>query len=72
MKLTTREKSALIMEAFVTIVILLLVNLSVIVILNDMIQTNPGLQDGIFIIKRSMVIGRTTISCGAGRIFLLA
>lgn len=45
------------MEAFVTIVILLLVNLSVIVILNDMIQTNPGLQDGIFIIKRSMVIG---------------
>lgn len=57
MKLTTREKSALIMEAFVTIVILLLVNLSVIVILNDMIQTNPGLQDGIFIIKRSMVIG---------------
>lgn len=59
MKLTTREKSALIMEGIVTVVILLLVNLSVIVILNEMIQTNPGLQDGIFIIKRSVFIGPT-------------
>lgn len=57
MKLTTREKSALIMEGIVTVVILLLLNLSVIVILNEMIQTNPGLQDGIFIIKRSVFIG---------------
>lgn len=59
MKLTTREKSALIMEGIVTVVILLLLNLSVIVILNEMIQTNPGLQDGIFIIKRSVLIGPT-------------
>lgn len=57
MKLTTREKSALIMEGIVTVVILLLLNLSVIVILNEMIQANPGLQDGIFIIKRSVFIG---------------
>ncbi|MBT9671593.1 sensor histidine kinase [Secundilactobacillus kimchicus] len=57
MKLTGREKSALIMEGIVTVIILLLLNLSVIVILNEMIQTNPGLQDGIFIIKRSIVIG---------------
>ncbi|KRK98648.1 ATPase histidine kinase DNA gyrase B HSP90 domain protein [Secundilactobacillus odoratitofui DSM 19909 = JCM 15043] len=47
------------MEGIVTVVILLLVNLSVIVILNEMIQTNPGLQDGIFIIKRSVFIGPT-------------
>ncbi|KRN16008.1 ATPase histidine kinase DNA gyrase B HSP90 domain protein [Secundilactobacillus similis DSM 23365 = JCM 2765] len=45
------------MEGIVTVVILLLLNLSVIVILNEMIQTNPGLQDGIFIIKRSVFIG---------------
>lgn len=57
MKLTTREKSALIMEGIVTVVLLLLLNLSVIVLLNEMIQTNPGLQDGIFIIKRSVFIG---------------
>ncbi|MCH5461643.1 HAMP domain-containing histidine kinase [Lactobacillus sp. LC28-10] len=57
MKLTGREKSALIMEGIVTVVLLLLLNLSVIVLLNEMIQTNPGLQDGIFIIKRSIIIG---------------
>ncbi|WP_089136278.1 sensor histidine kinase [Secundilactobacillus silagei] len=57
MKLTAREKSALIMEGIVTVVLLLLLNLSVIVLLNEMIQTNPGLQDGIFIIKRSVFIG---------------
>lgn len=57
MKLTAREKSALIMEGIVTVVLLLLLNLSVIVLLNEMIQTNPGLQDGIFIIKRSIIIG---------------
>ncbi|WP_283680223.1 HAMP domain-containing sensor histidine kinase [Lentilactobacillus sp. Marseille-Q4993] len=57
MKLTGREKTELIFEGIVTIIILLLLNLSILVLINQSLATNPGLRDGIFIIKRSILIG---------------
>ncbi|WP_054671563.1 sensor histidine kinase [Lentilactobacillus senioris] len=58
MKLTGREKTELFLEGgVVTVILLLLLNLSIIVLINETLSTNPGLQDGIFIIKRSIVIG---------------
>lgn len=57
MKLTGREKSELFFEGVVTVILLLLLNLSVLVIITQAIQLNPGLRDGIFIIKQSIVIG---------------
>lgn len=56
MKLTGREKTELFLEGVVTVILLLLLNLSIIVLINETLSTNPGLQDGIFIIKRSIVI----------------
>lgn len=44
-------------EGVVTVILLLLLNLSIIMLINQSIQANPGIQDGIFIIKRSVVIG---------------
>ena len=57
MKLTGREKTELFLEGIVTVILLLLLNLSIIILINQSIYTNPGLRDGIFIIKRSIVIG---------------
>jgi len=57
LKLTGREKSALFIEGVVTVILLLLLNLSVIVILNQAIQTNQALNDGIFQIKNAIAIG---------------
>ncbi|MFD0897489.1 sensor histidine kinase [Loigolactobacillus binensis] len=57
MKLTGREKSALFIEGVVTVILLLLLNLSVIVILNQAIQNNQALNDGIFQIKNAIAIG---------------
>ena len=57
MKLTTREKSALFMEGVVTVILLLMLNLALLVLISQAIESNPGLRDGIFIIKRSVVFG---------------
>lgn len=57
MKLTTREKSALFMEGVVTVILLLMINLALLVMISQAIERNPGLRDGIFIIKRSVVFG---------------
>lgn len=57
MKLTGREKTELFLEGIVTVILLLLLNLSIIILINQSIHTNPGLRDGIFIIKRSILIG---------------
>ncbi|KRL52983.1 sensor histidine kinase [Furfurilactobacillus rossiae] len=57
MKLTPREKWSLIFEGVVTIVLLLLLNLSLVVILNDLLHSNPGIAGGVYMIKRSLVIG---------------
>lgn len=57
MKLTGREKSSLILEGVVTVILLLLLNMAIIVIVQDAIQSNPGVTNGIFMIKQSLKIG---------------
>lgn len=57
MKLTAREKGALFFEGIITVVLLILINLALIVIIQDVIQDNPGVASGIFIIKKSLKIG---------------
>ncbi|GBG94229.1 two-component system sensor histidine kinase [Ligilactobacillus salitolerans] len=56
-QLTGREKSELFGEGVVTIIVLLLLNMSVFLILNQFINTNPGIENGIFQIKMSLSFG---------------
>lgn len=53
-QLSGREKSELIGEGIVTVIILLLLNLSIFVLLAQLVDSNPGLQAGIFQIKTSL------------------
>ena len=57
MKLTGREKSSLIFEGVVTVILLVLLNMAIIMIIQYMIQDNPGVNNGIFMIKQSLRIG---------------
>ena len=57
LKLTGREKGALIFEGIVTVALLILINVAVVVIIQKFIQSNPGLSSGIFIIKQSLWLG---------------
>ena len=57
LKLTGREKSSLFFEGLLTIILLGLINIALITIIQTVIQSNPGVQSGIFIIKQSLVIG---------------
>ncbi|KRL00888.1 sensor histidine kinase [Liquorilactobacillus capillatus] len=57
MRLTAREKSELFGEGIVTVILLLLLNLSIYVLLDQMIKSNPALADGIFQIKMSLSFG---------------
>ena len=57
MKLTGREKSSLIFEGIVTVVLLILLNLAIITIAQDIVESNPGITSGIFMIKQSLRIG---------------
>jgi len=59
LKLTGREKSELFFEGVVTDILQLLLNLSIVVLINQAIAHNPGLQNGIFEIKRSIKLGPT-------------
>lgn len=71
--LTAREKSELIGEAIVTIILLLLLNMSIFMIINQEISNNPGLQNGIFQIKMSLLIGPTDLQVWSwGGVFMLA
>lgn len=57
LKLTGREKSALFFEGVMTVALLILINVAVIGIIQGVIQSNPGLASGIFIIKQSLWFG---------------
>ena len=57
LKLTGREKSALFFFFFFTVALLILINVAVIGIIQGVIQSNPGLASGIFIIKQSLWFG---------------
>lgn len=56
-QLTGREKSELFGEAIVTIILLLLLNMSIFLIVDQLIATNPGIENGIFQIKMSLSFG---------------
>lgn len=56
-RLTAREKSELFGEGVVTVILLLLLNMSIYVILKQLIEINPYLSDGIFQIKMSLMFG---------------
>lgn len=56
-KLTTREKSELFGEGIATVILLLLLNMSIFVLIDQEIARNPGLAAGIFQIKLSLSFG---------------
>lgn len=55
-KLTAAEKSELIFEGVVTVILLLLINMSLIVLINLLISSNPDLSNIIWIAKNTLVI----------------
>ncbi|KRN89370.1 sensor histidine kinase [Ligilactobacillus ceti] len=60
-KLTAREKSELFGEGIVTIILLLLLNIATFVVLDQLIASNPELENGIFQIKMSLSFGPNNI-----------
>lgn len=56
-QLTGREKSELFGEGIVTVILLLLLNMSIFLIMDQLIDTNPGIENGIFQIKMSLSFG---------------
>ncbi len=56
-KLTPREKSELIAEGVVTVILLWLLNLSIVILINLAILNNQNLENGIFLIKETVTIG---------------
>ena len=56
-KLTTREKSELVGEGVVTVILLLLLNLSVVILINLAVLNNPRLENGIFFLKKNITFG---------------
>ena len=59
--LTAREKSELFGEGIVTVILLLLLNMSIFMMVKQVISNNPGLQNGIFQIKMSLFLGPTDL-----------
>lgn len=55
--LTGKEKSELFAEGVVTVILLLLLNLSVMVLLQQAIVSNPQLSGGVWMIKNAITIG---------------
>lgn len=53
-KLTGREKSELLGEGIVTVILLLLLNLSLVILINLIVINNPGLENGIFFFKKNV------------------
>ncbi|MCI1943042.1 MAG: HAMP domain-containing histidine kinase [Lactobacillus sp.] len=58
-KLTAREKSELIAEGFATVVLLLLLDLSLIMLIELAILNNQSLEESIYFIKSTMTIGKS-------------
>lgn len=57
MKLTAGERSSLIFEGISTVILLFLLNVSLVVMADFAIKSNPGMESGIFIIKQALQIG---------------
>lgn len=52
--LTTKEKSELFGEGVITVILLLLLNLSIIILLNLAVLNDPRLENGIFFLKKTI------------------
>ena len=50
-KLTAKEKSELWIEGIVTVILLLMLNFALLVLINQMIAHNPGLENAIWGVK---------------------
>lgn len=53
--LTTKEKSELFGEGVITVILLLLLNLSIIILLNLAVLNDPRLENGIFFLKKTII-----------------
>jgi signal transduction histidine kinase len=61
MKLTGREKSELFGEGVITVILLLLLNLSIFILLDSALKSNPMLSNAVYMMKRSIVFGGVQI-----------
>lgn len=57
MKLTGREKYELFGEGIITIILLLLLNLSIFILIDSALKSNPALSNAVFLVKNSIHIG---------------
>lgn len=72
LKLTSREKSELVGEGVVTLILLLLLEMSVFVILNTALSADPQLRSGLFALKTSFIFGTNRATMLSwGTIFVL-
>ena len=67
--LTTKEKSELFGEGVITVILLLLLNLSIIILLNLAVLNDPRLENGIFSKRQLLLL--TGCIYGLGNDFLL-
>ncbi len=56
-RLTAKEKSELLIEGVVTVILLLLLNFAIVVMINQMIASSPQWQEAIFTIKSTLAFG---------------
>jgi signal transduction histidine kinase len=61
MKLTGREKYELFGEGIITVILLLLLNLSVFILIDSALKSNPALSNAVFMVKNSITIGGVQI-----------
>lgn len=61
MKLTGREKYELFGEGVITVILLLLLNLSVFILIDSALKSNPALSNAVFMVKNSITIGGVQI-----------
>lgn len=70
-KLTGREKSELIAEGVVTVILLLLLNLSIVILLNLAILNDKNLENGIYFLKSNLTFGNGQHLWSWQRIFIV-
>lgn len=68
--LTAKEKSELFAEGIITVILLLLLNLSIMVLLQQAIVNNPQLSGGVWMIKNAIKLVRMNGIFGVGKIGL--
>lgn len=68
--LTTKEKSELFGEGVITVILLLLLNLSIIILLNLAVLNDPRLENGIFFLKKTITFANGMHLCSWQRLFV--